>query len=124
VISTSPAATAVTTPLALTLAMLASDVLHAAVLVTVAVVPSDSEAVAENGAVAPTTGADPAIATERTVGPAGAAGLEDGAVEDGTLPVQAISRQAGTVAASVLMTASYAAPSGATTSYDPMRTPA
>src|SRR5262245_51183810 len=104
--STSPAAIAVTMPAVLTVAMPAFDVLQAAVFVTVVVVPSDSEAVAENGAVAPTAGVEPATATESTAGAPGAAGFE-GAVVDGALPVQAISIKAGTTAASVLMIASY-----------------
>jgi hypothetical protein len=94
--STSPEAIPVTTPLALTLAMVASDELHAAAFVMVGVVPSESVAVAENGAAAPTAGGEPTTATETTVGVVGVPEPEVGAVVVGdSPPVQAISRQAG-----------------------------
>jgi hypothetical protein len=98
VISTSPAATADTTPPAVALAMVPSEELQVATFVTVNVVPSDSVAVAENGAVAPTTGAEPATATETTVEAAGVLELDVGAVGGGA-PLQAISREAGAIPA-------------------------
>src|SRR5437867_231921 len=89
--SASPAATPVTTPLALTLATPLFDEDHVAVLVTDCVVPSDKAAAAENCEVAPARGADPETATETTVGADGVL-TDEGAVGAG-LPAQAWSSQ-------------------------------
>src|SRR5579862_7553330 len=64
--SASPAATPETRPLALTAAILPFDEDQLAAVVTGFVAPSDSVAVAENCAVAPTRGADPETAIETT----------------------------------------------------------
>src|SRR3954447_2498132 len=72
VMSASPGATPETVP-ALTVATDGFDEAHVAWLVTVCVVPSESAAVAENGADVPTPGAVPATATDATV--AGAIGV-------------------------------------------------
>src|SRR5713226_6893808 len=77
--SASPALTAVTTPLASTVATLMFDDCHVAWLVTACTVPFDIAAMASNDAVAPITGAVPLTETDRTVGVefVGAAGADE-----------------------------------------------
>src|SRR5215813_2976467 len=65
--STSPAATPVTVPLLLTVAMVVFEDDHAACVVTVWLALFDSVAVATNCAVAPTTGEVPLTTTADTV---------------------------------------------------------
>ena|SRR5438034_7919019 len=91
--SASPAATPVTTPLALTLATPLFDEDQLAAFVTDNVVPSDKVAVAENCAVAPARGADPETATETTAAADGVLTPGEGAAVDEGLPAQASSRQ-------------------------------
>src|SRR5579872_7345934 len=76
--STSPAATPVTRPAALTEAMPVLDDVHTACAVTVCVVAFDSVAIAVNCEVVPTTGAAPETATDCTVN----AGVVLGAIEE------------------------------------------
>ena len=95
-ISASPAATPVTSPLALTLATPLFDEDHAAVVVTDCVVPSDKVAVAANCAVAPARGADPETATDTTMG----ATVDEGAEVDRALPAQPSSSQPAATPAS------------------------